>query len=81
MPLDETTAREFRRIYRQHSSDGTPWHDTKAEFARLFGRWPDPGEAEHLVTLAHIEGRELAGQSYDYTSQCWRDERGERVVD
>lgn len=69
-------ARHLRAIYRDVGEAG---HATvAAEFDRLY-----PGEDRqmlaHILTSAWTEGRELAGQRYDRTAQCWRDAEGNRV--
>jgi hypothetical protein len=79
-PTFEAKAREFRRLYRQMERRGEPWHVIKAEFEPIFGRPPERGEAEHTVTDAWTEARELAGWAYDYNAQCWLRADGSRVL-
>lgn len=78
---DETKPLQLRAFFRQSSNRGEPWTATKAEFERLFGRPPESGEAEQMVTRAWIEERELAGQTYDIGMQDWVDAEGEVVRD
>lgn len=69
-------APHLRALYRKHGEAGHAI--VAAEFDRLY-----PGEDRkllaHILKSAWTEGRELAGQRYDYVGQCWRDSEGKRV--
>lgn len=71
----EAHARHLRALYREHGEPG--YRLVKAEFDRLF---PNGGaRLDQILVNAWKEGRELAGQRYDRTAQCWRDTEGRRV--
>ena len=92
--IDTDKARQLRALYRglrpaAHIRNGkqildqaqqdAQWRAVKAEFARLY-----PGENEdllaHIISTAWVEGRTLAGETYDYQRQAWRGRDG-AVVD
>lgn len=93
----ETKARALRALYRDNAprSKTTPaghvilsqadqrrqWELVSAEYERLFGARSTDGSLEKIITNAWTEGRELAGQRYDYQQQCWLDADGKRVWD
>lgn len=69
----EAKARHLRALYREHGEAG---------YALVKAEWERSGLTEplhHILATAYPEGRELAGQRYDYGSQCWRDREGVRV--
>jgi hypothetical protein len=63
----------LRALYRQHGEPG--YAIVKAEYERLGLTIP----LDHILKDAWKEGRELAGQTYDYTAQSWRDKDGNRI--
>lgn len=92
----ETKARHLRAFHREHrprqrlSDHGNlvinafeqdrHWCDLWAKYERLFGLPSQNSALERILTSTWIEGRELAGQSYDYRTQRWRDAAGNRLA-
>lgn len=96
MHSDEDKARQLRALYRQRqpavrwhgdkmiidqAQQAEQWRIVRAGFERLYGRPSIAGELERILTTVWTEGRELAGQSYDYARQAWIGPDGERIRD
>lgn len=71
----ESKARHLRALYREHGEAGYP--HVRAAHERLFPTGDT--RLDQILANAWQEGRKLAGQSYDYAGQCWRDREGARV--
>jgi hypothetical protein len=71
----EEKARHLRALYREQGEAGVAV--VREKFDRLF---PE-GDARlgQILVNAWIEGRQLQGQTYDTTQQCWRDREGRPV--
>lgn len=93
---DEAKDRQLRALYRQHkpavrwnadkmiidqAQQAEQWRIVRTEFERLYGRPSARGELERILTTVWTEGRELAGQTYDYARQAWIGPDGERAID
>lgn len=73
----ETKARHLRWLYRQNCGPDQ-YRIVRAEYDRLF---PEAEvRLDQILVNAWIEGRQLAGWTYDVGTQCWRRADGSPVL-